>query len=352
MEHRATIFVEAMIVVAIIGVLAFLIGLIARAPKRQQAGAGGTDRPEQSPRWYEFALALILLAAIAAFAIWLISGGTQWVWGETIGDWRSDTHTIVFAAVMVALAVVGLVVSFAYALVQSSQSPSPRRPVEITAAAQAAPASVAGPSPLRVLGLLALVVAVLLSCWIALPAASQYVLIANLIYPAGLGLALVLLFDKATRTWGIKGGAESLREWIIGDLLVFLFVVAFLNLRSVAKPETYSATVWDLLNVVLFFIAFWVVDRTAARGRFLLAYGYLVVLPLLLFIWQSVEGVAGAASWWASMWPFLILAAAFFVLEIVTLVASTGERQTLPAIKDAIFVVAYAVLLIVATKSA
>jgi hypothetical protein len=162
----------------------------------------------------------------------------------------------------------------------------------------------------------------------------------------------VLLFDKATRTWGIKGGAESLREWIIGDLLVFLFVVAFLNLRSVAKPETYSATVWDLLNVVLFFIAFWVVDRTAGRGRFLLTYGYLVVLPLLLFVWQSVEGVAGAASWWASMWPFLILAAAFFVLEIVTLVASTGERQTLPAIKDAIFVVAYAVLLIVATKSA
>jgi hypothetical protein len=351
MEHRATIFVEAMIVVAIIGVLAFLIGLIARAPRRQQVGASGADQPEQSPRWYEFALALMLLAAIAAFAIWLISGGTHWVWGETVGDWRSDTHTIVFAAVMVALAVVGLVVSFAYALVQSSQGPTPRRPAEMTAA-QAAPASVAGPSPLRVLGLLALVVAVLLLCWIALPAASQYVLIADLIYPAGLGLALVLLFDKATRTWGIKSGAESLREWLIGDLLVFLFVVAFLNLRSAAKPDAYSAAVWDLLNVVLFFVAFWVVDRTAGRGRFLLAYGYLVVLPFLLFIWQSVQGVAGAASWWASMWPFLILAGAFFVLEIVTLVSSRSERQTLPAIKDAVFVVAYAVLLIVAAKSA
>jgi hypothetical protein len=352
MEHRATIFVEAMIVVTIIGVLAFLIGLIARAPKRQQAGASGTDKPEQTPRWYEFALALILLAAVAAFAVWLISAGTHWVWGETIGDWRSDTHTIVFAAVMVALAVVGLAVSFAYTLVQSARGPTPRRAVEMTATTQAAPPSVAGPSPLRVLGLLALIVAVLLLCWIALPAASQYVLIANLIYPAGLGVALVLLFDKATRNWGIKGGAESVREWLIGDLLVFLLVLAFLNLRGVAKPDAYSGAVWDLLNVVLLFIAFWVVDRTAWRGRFLLAYGYLVLLPLLLFIWQSVQGVAAAASWWASIWPFLILAGAFFVLEIVTLISSTGERQTLPAIKDAIFVVAYAVLLIVAMKSA
>ena len=50
-------------------------------------------------------------------------------------------------------------------------------------------------------------------------------------------------------------GAESLREWLIGDLLVFLFVVAFLNLRSAAKPDAYSAAVWDLLNVVLFFVA-------------------------------------------------------------------------------------------------
>jgi hypothetical protein len=41
----------------------------------------------------------------------------------------------------------------------------------------------------------------------------------------------------------------------------------------------------------------------------------------------------------------------FFILEVVTLVASSGERQTLPAVKDAVFVVAYAVLLIVAAKS-
>jgi hypothetical protein len=355
LEQRGTIFVEAMIVIAVIGVLAFLIGLVARAPQRQQAAASGAGQAEQSPRWYEFTLALILLAAIAAFAIWLISSGTHWVWGETIEDWRADNRAIIFAAVMVALAVVGLVVSLIYALVQSSQGAAPRRTAE-AAAAETAPAGTAlappAPSPLRVLGLLALVVAILLLCWIALAPAAQYGLIAQLIYPASLGVALVLLFDKATRTWSVKPGVESAREWLLCDLLIFLLVLAFLNERNVAKPEAYAGSFWDLLNVVLFFIAFWVIDRTAVRGRFLLGYGYLVVLPPLLLIWQSVQGVAAAASWWASVWPFLILAGVFFVLEAVTLVASTGERQTLPAVKDTLFVVLYAILLIVAARAA
>jgi hypothetical protein len=360
LEQRATIFVEVMIVFAVIGVLAFLIGLIVRIPQRQQAAANGKGQAEPSPRWYEFTLALILLAAIAAFAIWLISSGTHWVWGETIEDWRSDDRTIAFAAVMVALAVVGLVVSLVYALVQSSQGTAALgttacRPAETatadvtpTDAAQAPPA----PSLLRVLGLLALVVAILLLCWIALAPGTQHGLMAQLIYPAALGVTLVLLFDKATRTWSVKPQAESFREWLLCDLLAFVLIVAFLNLRGLPKPEAYAGSFWDLLNVVLFFIAFWIIDRTAVRGRFLVGYGYLVVLPVLLLIWQSVLGVAAPASWWASIWPFLILAAVFFVLEAVTMVASSGERQTLPAIKDTVFVVLYAVLLIVAAKSA
>jgi hypothetical protein len=355
LEQRATIFVEAMIVFVIIGVLAFLIGVIVRAPQGQRAATNGAGGAEQSPRWYEFTLALILLAAIAAFAIWIISSGSHWVWGETIEDWRSDSRATAFAAVMVALAVVGLVVSLIYALVQTSQrEASTRRGATATstspaeAAAAAAPPS---PSPLRMLGLLLLVVAILLLCWIALAPATQYALMMQLIYPASLGVALVLLFDKATRTWGIKPGAESAREWLLGDLLMFLLVLAFLNLRSVPKPDAYSGSFWDLLNVVLFFIAFWTIDRTAMRGRFLLGYGYLVVLPLLLLIWQTMMGVAGPASWWASAWPFLILAGVFFILEVVTLVASSGERQTLPTVKDAVFVVLYTILLIVAAKS-
>jgi len=341
-----------MIVIAIIGVLAFLVGLVARVPQGQGAAPSGSGQPLPSPRWYEFTLALILLAAIAALAIWVISSGTRWMWGEMIEDWRSDTRTITFAAVMVALAVIGLIVSLAYALVQSARPSAPiERPIEAAKApAESAAAAAPAALPFRLLGLLAPVLATLLLCWIVLSSAAQYGLIVQLIYPASLGVALVLLLDKATRTWGVKGGAESLREWLLCDLLIFLLVVAFVNLRSVAKPEGYAASFWDILNVVLFFVAFWLIDRTATRSRFLVGYGYLVVLPLLLLIWQTMQGVPTVA-WWASIWPFLILAAVFFVLEIITLISSSGERQTLPAVKDAVFTIAYAVLLVVAVKS-
>jgi hypothetical protein len=349
---RATTFVEAMIVLTVIGVLAFLIGLLARAPQRQQAGVSGASEPVSAPRWYEFTLALILVAVVAAFAVWIISTGKPWVWGESIENWRTDTRTIIFAAVMVALGVIGLAVSLAYTLVQSSRQVVPRRSAEASSETAASAAAIPAPSPLRLLGLLGLVLALLLLCWIALPSAQEYALILQLFYPASLGVALVLLFDKATRSWGTKSGAETLREWLLCDLLIFLLVIAFLNLRAVAKPETYPAAFWDILNLVLFFAAFWTIDRTAARSRFLVGYGYLVILPFLLLIWQAVQGVAATASWWASLWPFLILAGLFFILEAVTLIASTGERQRLPAVKDALFVVIYAILLIVAVRSA
>ena len=195
--------------------------------------------------------------------------------------------------------------------------------------------------------------AVLLLCWIGLTPAGQFGLLAQLIYPASFAVVLVLLFDKATRTWSVKGAAELVSEWLLCDLLAFLLVISFLNLRSAgAKPEAYTGSFWDILNLVLFFAAFWALDRTAARSRFLVGYGYLVVLPMMLLILQALQGAAAAASWWATMWPFLILAGVFFVLEAVTLVSSGDDRRTLPAVKDALFVLLYAVLLIVAAKSA
>jgi hypothetical protein len=354
-EQRSTEFVEAMAVIAIIGVLAFLIGWLVRMPQGQQAAAGGAARAEQSPRWYEFTLAIVLLAAIAALVIWLISSGQQWVWGERFFDWRSDPRAIAFAAIMIGLGIIGLAVSLAYTVVQSAQSsaaPSAPRSKE-TVAMQPTPVAAGAPvaSPLRLLGLLALVVALVLLCWIALPRAQQFGLLEQLIYPASLGVALVLVFDKATRAWGTKRSAETLREWLLCDLLVFLLVLAFLNLRGVAKPDTYAGSFWDFLNLVLWFAAFWAIDRGVARGRFLIGYGYLIVVPLLLLIWQIVGGTAAPASWWGTVWPFFILAAVFFILEAITLVASAGEKQTLAAVKDALFVLLYAVLLIVAARS-
>jgi hypothetical protein len=352
LEERATDFVEAMAVIAVIGVLAFLIGWLVRMPQGQHAPAGGAAAVGQSPRWYEFALALLLLAAIAAFLIWLISSGQQWVWGETFFDWRSDPRAIAFAAIMIGIGVVGLAVSLAYTVVQSSQPiAAPRAKDAALAESAAVPAAAPAASPLRLLGLIALVVAIVLLCWIALPRADQFGLLTQLIYPASVGLALVLVFDKATRTWGAKRGAETFREWLFCDLFAFLLVLAFLNLRSLGKPDTYAASFWDILNLVLWFAAFWSVDRGVARGRFLAGYGYLVIAPLLLLIWQAVTGTPAPASWWGTVWPFLILGAVFFVLEAITLVASSGERQTLAAVKDTLFLFLYAVLLIVAARS-
>jgi hypothetical protein len=352
-QERAAIFVEAMAFAAVVGVLAFLIVLLARAPQGQQAGgAGGERQAAPTPRWLEFALALILLAAIAAFAIWLISTSKEWLWGGTFGSWQSDTRAIVFAAVMVGLGIGGLVVSFVYTAVQAGRRSAAAKPLEPTAQTPPASADVSpAPSSLRLLGLLGLAVALVLMCWIGLSGAAQYRLVSQLIYPASLGVALLLLFDKATRTWDVKARAETVREWLMCDLLVFLLVLAFLNLRGIAKPQSYGGSFWDILNITLFFIAFWVIDRSAGRSRFLLGYGYLVVAPLLLLIWVSLQGVAAPASWWASIWPFFVLATVFFVLEVVTLVSSTGERQTLPTIKDTVFVALYVALLIVAARS-
>jgi hypothetical protein len=188
LEQRATIFVEAMVVVAIIGVLAFdrMAGALGATPqaagRRRRAGA--------------IAAVVRIHAGLAAPCrdrgvrhIWLISSGRQWAWGETFEDWRSDTRAIIFAAVMVALGVIGLVVSFAYTLAQSTRIAVAPRPVgsAVEKAPTTAPAAAATPAAPRILGLIGLAVAIVLLCWIGLAPADQYGLIAQLIYPASLG---------------------------------------------------------------------------------------------------------------------------------------------------------------------
>ena len=202
--------------------------------------------------------------------------------GRDIGDWRSDTRTIIFAAVMVgarrdracrfARLCAGPIISGARSRAGRSaataESGAGRRGAGACAFAAACPR------------LAALVVAIVLLCWIGLPSAEQYGLVAQLIYPASLGVTLVLLFDKATRTWGIKGAAETVREWLFCDLLVFLLV----SPSSPARPRqarNLRRSFWDILNVVLFFAAFWLVDRTAGARPFLLGYGYLVVAAVV-----------------------------------------------------------------------
>jgi len=348
-DSRSIEFLDVMIAMVVIGVLSFAAGLIViyarqTAPSRPQPNA---------PQWYGFVPALVLVVAAAAVLVWLIARGGQWAWGESIPNWRSDPRTTAFTLVMVALALIGFVGALAYTFLEG---PAPQRPRSLTEAPPAAPEApkVRTPSRIGLLGQLLLAVAFLLMCWIALPRADQFALMQQLIYPGSFGVALVLLFDKASRTWGIKSNVDVVREWLFCDILVFLIFLGFLNLRNVEKPDAYAAVFWDLLNLVVFFAVFWLVDRNTSRLRFLAGYSYFILAPLLLLIWRAVQGIStpGELSWWGSVWPFFILGAIFFILEIITLPASRQpERRLLPAAKDGLFVLLYAILLIVAART-
>ncbi len=350
MDPRSVEFLDVMIAIAVIGVLGFLAGAVVLATGRS-GGARAGRAPETT--WVGFVPAVLLLIAAAALAVWLVSGGGHWAWGESIGEWQSSPRTVGFTLVMLALALIGVVGSGIYTAREGLRPPRPKPPAP-RAEASGAPA-VPTPSGLRLLGLAVPAAALLLMCWIALPRADQHALMLQLVYPASFGVALVLLVDKASRSWGVKGGAETVREWLFCDLMVLLLLLAFLNLRTVPKPETYACVFWDVLNLALWLAAFWIIDRTSGRARFLVGYAYLAALPLLLLVWRGVQGAAepGEASWWGSIWPFLILSAAFLVFEAVTLLAAAPSgRQTLAAVKDGVFVVLYAVLLIVAATAA
>jgi hypothetical protein len=348
-DSRSIEFLDVMIAMVVIGVLSFVAGLIV-IYARQTAPL----RPEpNAPQWYGFVPALVLVIAAAAVFVWLIARGGQWAWGESIPNWRSDPRTTAFTLVMVALALIGFVGALAYTFLEGPARPRPRSLAEAPPAAPEAP-KVRTPSRIGLLGQLLLAVVFLLMCWVALPRADQFALMQQLIYPGSFGVALVLLFDKASRTWGIKSNVDVVREWLFCDTLVFLIFLGFLNLRNVEKPDAYAAVFWDLLNLAVFFAVFWLVDRNTSRLRFLAGYSYFILAPLLLLIWRAVQGIPapGELTWWGSVWPFFVLGAIFFILEIITLPASRQpERRVLSAAKDGLFVLLYAILLIVAART-
>ena len=218
------------------------------------------------------------------------------------------------------------------------------------------PTTVGSPAGIRLLGLLLLALGVLVLGWAYLDSTGQAALVLRVLYPASFAVALVLLFDKATRSWTPKGRAEGFREWLLCDLIVVTLVLGFLNLELFAERESYRAFFWDVIHIAAFFAVFWLLDRTQFRGRFLVAAGYLALLPLLLLLWRWLhEGEAPAEipeiSWWSTVWPTFFLGLAFFVLEIISLVAQRGARGLLvPAIKDGVFVALYAIFLIAAAR--
>lgn len=251
---------------------------------------------------------------------------------------------------MIAVAVIFLGAVIAVLVVRAVRTG--REGARAAPAAQSAGGAVRGtPGAVRLLGLLVLALAILLLAWLHLGKMRQFTLMTNLIYPACLGGALMLLFDKAARAWNVKSAAESVREWLWCDTIVFLLLLGFLNLVQANPGEKYNVFFWDMLYVALFFFTFWMVDRKITRLRFLVAYGYLVLAPILLLIWRAVLDVPAPAefSFWQSQWPEFAWALIFLVLEIIIVVASETEQQIVGLVKDIAFFVGYGVLLIVAS---
>ena len=364
MDSRSVIFLEVMAAIAIVGVLAFLIFLVGRAMAQSRGSFSG--------RWYQYLLAALLVVVVIIIGVWQFS--TDGLLGQA-ADWRADSRAITFFVIMLIVVALGLVGFVIYLIVQAAQQGAPQDAAQgidalapaapaataatiVTPAAEAATAEVAAQATapgVRLLGLLALLVAFLLLNWIYLTKADQLFVVQNLIYPTALAVALVLLFDKAARGWNVKSGAENFREWLLCDAVTFLLILGFVNLHHFGGGEAYSAMFWDVLYVALFFLIFWILDRTLTRLRFLLAHLYLIGLPLLLLIWRAVQGVSMSAelTWWSSIWPFFFLAIIAFVLEIIVILLQAGEnKHGLGAVKDAVFVAIYGILLIVAVPEA
>ncbi|MEQ9643420.1 MAG: hypothetical protein RIM84_25600 [Alphaproteobacteria bacterium] len=350
MDSQAVAFLQAMAALAVVAVLAFLVLLIG-GQKRQAATPARVRGPVPEPPvpWGQFLAAIVLLVVIGAAFVWRMAGD-----GLPGTDWRGDDRSLIFFAVMLALALVGLIVFLVVALARANR----RVGAPAVAAVPQAPAeTVAPPSASRLLGLLLLAFMLLLMAWTWLDSATEYALMRDLIYPAALALTLVLLVDKASRAWNPKSSTDSFSEWLFCDGFVFLQVMAYLNLRQAASGETYAAFFFDLLGIALFFLAFWLVDRKLTRFRFLLAHIYLGLLPIGLLLWRYVQDITvpedAVVNFWETLWPFFVLAVIGVVLEIIVAIIWRGPaRSGIAAAKDVVFFVAYGVLLLVAIPAA
>ena len=314
-------------------------------PRRERPGATPAAG-RRGTRWYELLLAAVLVALLAAAVV-----AAAW-WSRGAGDWRGEAAGSVFLVAMLAVAAGAAVAFLVYLVVRASRRAGPRRDREEDREARESPAGV------RLLGLVLLAVLFLVLAWFHAPPPLAHALVASLLYPAAFALALVLLFDKASRAWAVKGGGVSFREWLHCDAFTILLVLGYLNLVSNADRAAYSSLFWDALHVGLFVFAFWLVDRKFTRLRWLVGLAYLTLLPVLLWIWRLSEGVAAPEdlSWWSTPWPFIVLGLVACAVEIIVLAATGRGEDDLDdgraghIVKDALFFVVYGGLLIAAAR--
>jgi len=347
LETQPLTFILVMAALALAGVVVFVIYLVVRNKEGLSAGTLSEGGASSGQRWFEYLLAVLalvgLVVAVIVVIVFLYPSGIV-----AEAAWRGETRSMVFLVAMLVFGL-GALVAFVIGMFARRRIGVPAAGTE-GGSASSVPDTDETPAGTRLLGLLVLVVAFLVLNWVYVDTIGQYRLMVGLVYPAVLGVALVLLFDKATRAWSIKAKGEPFREWVFCDAAVFLIFLGFLNLIQFAVAESYNALFWDLLNLVLFFFVFWLVDRKVTRYRFLIAYAYFVLAPILLYIWQlvhTVEDVVETVAWWSSVWPFVILAIIFMVIEIIALIATRGsQRQAGGAVRDTVFIALYGILLL------
>ncbi|MFP6758020.1 MAG: hypothetical protein VCC99_07330 [Alphaproteobacteria bacterium] len=390
MANQQIDFLLIMGAIALVGIAAFLILLVARSSISAPADDGEGGRQTYVPRWYEFVLgfiALLVVTIVLVLQIWpdaspeVPEAPTETVTeadaetssdaGTEAGaeadaeaqppaeadpaDWRTGSRGHAFFIVMMVLgglAFIAFLILLFSRILRAGPGPKPA-PAAPTHSESAEPTGRHTSSPLRLFGLLAFIIIVLILNWTALDRATQQAVMLSLFYPATLAVALVLLFDKASRSWSVKSAGESVREWMFCDAIVLLLILGYLNLRRFVPGEeqSYGAMFWDMVHIGAFFLAFWVVDRTTARMRFLFAYAVITLLPILLLIWRAVLGVVApeSQSWWETIWPVFLLALIFFLFEIVLLIASRDtDRHGIGGAKDAVFFILYGIALLIA----
>ena len=347
----------AIVALVILAAVATVLVVIAALHLGRQRGRTADHAaPGRRPRWFELLLALLLLALLVALAVAVALDPAPDSAGA--GGWRTELRSGVFLGVMLAAAALALMFLVVFLVARVAPGPASgasAAPSGAGADGDEGTASVESPAAVRLLGLLLLALGVLVLGWSWLDPPEKAVLVLRLLYPASIAVALVLLFDKATRSWSPKGSAEGFREWLLCDLIVIALILGFLNLEHFEGRDAYRAFFWDVVHIAAFFLVFWLLDRTQFRGRFLVATGYLALLPLLLLLWRWLHELEAPAelSWWSTVWPTFFLGLAFFVLEIISLIALRGGRSHLvPAIKDAVFATLFAIFLFAAIPAA
>ena len=343
----STIGIVALVVLAVVAAALVVVAAVRLGRTRRPSPGEAVAR--KRPGWYEILLAVVLLLVLVILAVSFAVEVTSV--GSATEGWRSGARSNLFLGVMLAVAALALLFLAAFLLARLPAAGT-TPPASEGGAVQAG--TVRDPAGSRLVGLLLLAIGIVLVGWVYLDPASRADLMARVLYPAAVAVGIVLLFDKATRSWTPKTPAEGFREWLLCDLILITLVLGFLNLEQLEGRDAYGGFLWDMVHIAAFFLVFWYLDRTSMRGRFLVGLGYLTLLPLLLVLWRWVQEIETPAeiAWWSTVWPVFFLALAFFVLEVISLLVLRDNRGHLvPAVKDALFVVLYAIFLIVGAPS-